>query len=586
MVLLTTMAQSSSSSMSWLGLDKPVDHLVWSSTAGVWSSGRLRDDEPPHTSSSSMTSTTATSSTASTPFSVDSVTDVELLGDKIHCYVYKVNTDVSNWHSDRVGASLPLTKEHTRLVCASLSTEFPDVAEVYSPPRVTKRAKAHGLRPGWALDLSTGWDFSKRAHRLQALRLIKDTRPLVIILSPPCCVFSPLRNLTNYKCDLATVRQEEREGRLHLDFAVSLALLQMRSGRGFVFEHPKGASSWRTTSLQKLSQDKSVFSMQLDMCAFGLRGDTGLRRKPTLILTNIETLVQTLSKRCSQQHAHQPIEGGAVSRASAQCTDAFVDAILKGICKHIHFEALNVPELDDSWSRPQGDLCCRQFRPRPHPPLPKDCSFDLSKITFTGKRVMTKNFVNGITKVVEDDFRQPTAPASATSLDAVPWTGATWFETAKTVMLPQHFCDLATWLTRSLAHVLYDFQREQATFTVQSTCSSFPRAKFWGERFDVGGLLLPPLQRLRQLWKRCRKRKSAQTTTTPSTAPTIWTSMSRKAEKMRLKLDKSFANFLWKSQRSPRWRQSCVESFTEFIATWTSGQPVLLPSPQACWRQV
>ena len=340
----------------------PLGLEVWSSTAGAWSSGSPRDDELPRTTSS-LTSTTPSSLAASVSFSLDSVTDTEPLDDKIHCYVYEVNTDMSNWQSDHVGASLPLSKEHTRLVCASLSTEFPDVAEVYSPPRVTKRAKAHGLKPGWALDLSTGWDFSKRAHRLQALRLIKDTRPSVIVLSPPCCVFSPLRNLTNYKRDTATVRQEESDGRLHLDFAVSLALLQLRSGRGFVFEHPKGASSWRTTSLQKLSQNKSVFSIQLDMCAFGLRGETGLHRKPTLILTNIETLVQTLSKRCNQQHAHQPIEGGAVSRASAQYTDAFVDAVLKGIRKHIHFEALHVPELEDSWSRPQGDLCCRHFRP-------------------------------------------------------------------------------------------------------------------------------------------------------------------------------------------------------------------------------
>ena len=82
-------------------------------------------------------------------------------------------------------------------------------------------------------------------------------------------------------------------------------------------------------------------------------------------------------------------------------------------------------------------------------------------------------------KVVEDDFRNSTTASTTTSLDTVPWTGTAWFETAKTVMLPQHFRDLATWLTRSLAHVLYDFQREQATFSAEYLLV-FPSRRFLG----------------------------------------------------------------------------------------------------------
>ena len=32
-----------------------------------------------------------------------------------------------------------------------------DVAEIYSPPRVTREAKEFGLRVGEAMDLTTGW---------------------------------------------------------------------------------------------------------------------------------------------------------------------------------------------------------------------------------------------------------------------------------------------------------------------------------------------------------------------------------------------------------------------------------------------
>ena len=35
-----------------------------------------------------------------------------------------------------------------------------DVAEIYSPPRVTREAKKWGLEAGDAMDLTTGWDFN------------------------------------------------------------------------------------------------------------------------------------------------------------------------------------------------------------------------------------------------------------------------------------------------------------------------------------------------------------------------------------------------------------------------------------------
>ena len=40
-----------------------------------------------------------------------------------------------------------------------------DVSEVYSPPRVTVVAAKTGLNPGSAMDLRTGYDFSKRRIR-------------------------------------------------------------------------------------------------------------------------------------------------------------------------------------------------------------------------------------------------------------------------------------------------------------------------------------------------------------------------------------------------------------------------------------
>ena len=46
----------------------------------------------------------------------------------------------------------------------------PDIAEIYSPPRVIAMGKKLGLRIGEPMDLTTGWDFRKPEHREQALK--------------------------------------------------------------------------------------------------------------------------------------------------------------------------------------------------------------------------------------------------------------------------------------------------------------------------------------------------------------------------------------------------------------------------------
>ncbi len=59
-----------------------------------------------------------------------------------------------------------------------------DVAEVYSPRRVTAEAKKWGLRPGDAMDLTNGWDFTLKRHRGAAKKYVKEARPKLLIGSP------------------------------------------------------------------------------------------------------------------------------------------------------------------------------------------------------------------------------------------------------------------------------------------------------------------------------------------------------------------------------------------------------------------
>ena len=65
-----------------------------------------------------------------------------------------------------------------------------DVAEVYSPPRVTVEAAKFKLQAGEAMDLTTGWESNKEDERNRAEQYVDREKPLVLIGSPPCGVQS------------------------------------------------------------------------------------------------------------------------------------------------------------------------------------------------------------------------------------------------------------------------------------------------------------------------------------------------------------------------------------------------------------
>ena len=56
---------------------------------------------------------------------------------------------------------------------------------------------------GTSFDLQTGWDLADPAHRRQMWRKLKEEKPLVLIVCPPCTAFSPIQEL-NYICQTST----------------------------------------------------------------------------------------------------------------------------------------------------------------------------------------------------------------------------------------------------------------------------------------------------------------------------------------------------------------------------------------------
>ena len=69
-----------------------------------------------------------------------------------------------------------------------------DITEIYSPRRVVEMAEQMGLRGGFSLDFTTGWNFDNSEDRHNVWEYIIEARPFVVIGSPMHTMFSQLQN--------------------------------------------------------------------------------------------------------------------------------------------------------------------------------------------------------------------------------------------------------------------------------------------------------------------------------------------------------------------------------------------------------
>lgn len=194
-----------------------------------------------------------------------------------------------------------------------------DFMEVYSPPRMVPLAVKAGMRASMSMDLLTGWNFLSRDARILAVQEIKARRPKVLMLSPPCTMFSGLMNMNWSKLEPTKRELALVNGTNHLEFSMLLADLQDSSGRGWCFEHPDGARSWKNKSVRHMAEQAHL--ARLDQCMFGLKSkvDQVAMKKCTRLLTNMREVHTALHHRmCDKCHTHRSIQGSE-GGGEAQC---------------------------------------------------------------------------------------------------------------------------------------------------------------------------------------------------------------------------------------------------------------------------
>ena len=110
-----------------------------------------------------------------------------------------------------------------------------------------------------------------------AIKLLQRTRPRLLILSPPCTLFSQLQNLNPEKGTSEWMRKLG-EARALLRYAIRATEEQVRLGGYFIFEHPLNASSWHEHSVLRVAALEGVGSTVIDQCAYGCAVPTRTER--------------------------------------------------------------------------------------------------------------------------------------------------------------------------------------------------------------------------------------------------------------------------------------------------------------------
>ena len=155
-----------------------------------------------------------------------------------------------------------------------------------------------GLRPGEAMDLLTGWDFTLKRHREAAMAYMKRVKPNLLIGSPECTMCSALQAISKKAWN--SYRDERLvEAKQHIDFVISLYEGQIRGGRWFLHEHSASASSWDLDGTRGLAIRTGVVIQIADQCMCGLRTwsgninkKTALARKGMTFMTNCTELAE------------------------------------------------------------------------------------------------------------------------------------------------------------------------------------------------------------------------------------------------------------------------------------------------------
>ena len=186
------------------------------------------------------------------------------------------------------------------------------VSEVFNPNRFQKESIKQKFDHGRAFDITLGTNLLKSQDRNGVRHYVGTNKPGLVVVSPPCTLYSALQNLNQKHLDSPEKIQEYlkrmTEAQVLMRFATEICRLVASYGGTFLFEQPQTSRAWKEPFVEKLTKELQNFVVTCDQCMFDLRSAEGfLHKKPTSWLTNNEHVASVLRVRCDQGHKHQPL---------------------------------------------------------------------------------------------------------------------------------------------------------------------------------------------------------------------------------------------------------------------------------------
>ena len=134
-------------------------------------------------------------------------------------------------------------------------------------------------------------------------------------------MYSPLMVYNRGRMNPKDFERRMAEANCLLKFAMVIYKLQLSSGRNLLHEHPKTAKSWKNRSVRKLLKDPKVYTVDADLCMFGLLA-RGVDRKlvvartTTRFMSSAPAILERLGMKCQGGHVHQHLVDGRAKAAA------------------------------------------------------------------------------------------------------------------------------------------------------------------------------------------------------------------------------------------------------------------------------
>ena len=278
----------------------------------------------------------------------DDLTLLELISDQKPVISSLVSIEDSVAYVDLMDALQLLgvdVVDATRFVCSLKATDPATFMEIYGQGRMVKMANNRqdlNLRGLDAIDLRTNkpdgspWDLSKQEDQDLAEALVVQTKPRLLIGSPPCTAWCILnQHLTFPKMDPSRVQQIMTQAREHIQFVCRRYRLQLDNTRFILHEQPLTAKNWLEPCVTQLLDLKNVQVVTGHRCQYGLTapdadGLPAPALKPTRWMSNSRCMLARLDRKCPRDHQHQPLLSGR-AHAAERYPDELLLEILRGM---------------------------------------------------------------------------------------------------------------------------------------------------------------------------------------------------------------------------------------------------------------